>query len=231
MTEEDVVNWVKRSSVWKVVSSDGVRGFWFKTFTSLHSVLATASHECLNKRDVLERKVKGRTVLIQKDPAKRTVGSNYRPTACLPLMWKLLTEIFADKIYDHLLMNSILPYKQKGCRKGSRDTEDQLLTDKIVLKQVKRFRKNVTMAYIDYRKAYDMVPHSWILEMMEVTGVSKNVESFIRRSMSIWCTVLNSDKENLGNVKIARGKFHSDSLSPLLFVLVIIPLIEKEKFG
>ena len=40
-----------------------------------------------------ESMVKGRTVLIQKDPANGTVASNYRPIACLPLMWKLLTGV------------------------------------------------------------------------------------------------------------------------------------------
>ena len=232
VTEEDVVNQVKRSSSWKVVGPDGVRAFWFKTLTSLHSVLVTALQECLNKGDIPEWMVKGRTVLIQKDPAKGTVASKYRPIACVPLMWKLLTGIFADKIYDHLLMNTILPYEQKGCRKGARSTKDQLLIDKAVLKEVKRFRKNVAMTYINYRKAYDMVPHSWILEM-EVTRVAKNVGSLIR-SMSNWCTVLNSDRKNLGNVKIARGIFQGDSLSPLLFILMMIPLtilLRKEKFG
>ena len=114
-------------------------------------------------------------MLIQKDPVKGTVASNYRQISCLLLMWKLLTRMFVDKTYDHLLMNSILPYEQKGCRKGARGTKDQLLIDKAVLREVKRFRKNVAMAYIDYRKAYDMVPHSWILEIMEVTGIAKNV--------------------------------------------------------
>ena len=104
-------------------------------------------------------------------------------------------------------MNSILPYEQMGCRERARGTKDQLLIVKALLKEVKRFRKNVAMAYINYRKAYDMVPHSWILEMMEVTGVAKNVGSLIRRSMSNWCTVFNSDGRNLRNVKIARGIF------------------------
>ena len=57
---------------------DRVRALWFKTFTSLHSILATALQECLNSGDVPEWMVKGRTVLIQKDPAKGTVSSNYR---------------------------------------------------------------------------------------------------------------------------------------------------------
>ena len=158
MTEEDVVNWVKKSSSWKAAGPDGVRAFCCKIFTSLDPVLVTALQESLNKGEIPEWMVKGRTVLIQKDPAKGTVASNYRPIACLPL--KLLTGIFVDKIYDYLLMNSILPYEQKGCRKGARGTKDQLLIDKVVLKEVKRFRKCVAMAYIDYRKAYDMVPHS-----------------------------------------------------------------------
>ena len=179
--------------------------------------------------------VKGRTVLIQKDPGKGTVANcKYRPIACLPHMWKLLTGIFANKIYDHLLMNSFLSNEQKGCRKGARGTKDQLLIDKAVLKELKRLRKNVAMAYIDYRKAYDMVPHSWILEMMEVKGVAKNVGSLIKRSMSNWCMVLNSGGKNLRNVKVARGIFQADSLSPLLFVLVMIPLtilLWKDKFG
>ena len=97
--------------------------------------------------------VKVRTVLIQKDPAKGTVASNYKPIGYLPLMWKLLTKIFADKIYDHLLMNWIFPYEKKECKKGARGTKEQLLIDKAVLKEVKRFRKNVAMKYIDYKKA------------------------------------------------------------------------------
>ena len=86
VTEEDVVNRVKRSSSWKAASRDGVRAFWFKTFTSLHSVLAMALQECLNKGDVPEWMVKERTVLMQKDPAKGTVAITYSPIVCLPLM-------------------------------------------------------------------------------------------------------------------------------------------------
>ena len=104
-------------------------------------------------------------------------------------------------------MNTIFPYEQKGCTKDARGTKDQLLIYKVVLKEVKRFRKNVAVTYIKCRKAYDMIPHSWILEMIEVTGVAKNVGSLIKKSMSSWCTVLNSDEKNLGNVKIARGIF------------------------
>ena len=178
--------------------------------------------------------VKGRTVLIQKDPAKGRSASNYRPIACLPLMWKLLTGIFADKIYDHLHTNSLLPNEQKGCRKQSRGTKDQLLIDREVLKEARRKQRCLSMAWIDYKKAYDMVPHSWILETLRLTGVAENIRDFLNRTMSDWKTVLTSSGEELGEVGIRRGIFQGDTLSPLLFVVAMIPLsilLNKEAKG
>ena len=43
--------------------------------------------------------------------------------------------------------------------------------DRIVIKEVKSRNKNLTMAWIDYKKAYDMVPHSWIIECLDLFGV------------------------------------------------------------
>ena len=95
----------------------------------------------MERGEVPEWMVKGRTVLIQKDPTKGRAVANYCPIACLPLMWKLLTGIFADKIYDHLHINNLLPDEQKGCRKQSRGTKDQLLIGREVLREAKRNRR------------------------------------------------------------------------------------------
>ena len=45
-------------------------------------------------------------------------------------MWKLMTGILAEKMYSHLERENVLPSEQKGCRKGSRGTKDQLLMQK-----------------------------------------------------------------------------------------------------
>ena len=108
---------VRHLSNWKAPGPDGVVGFWFKKMTALHHVMASKLQLCLTNGKVPLWMVKGRTVLIQKDPAKGTIASNYRPIACLPIMWKLLTSMFAEKMYDHLDRQNLLPDEQKGCRK------------------------------------------------------------------------------------------------------------------
>ena len=80
----------------------------------------------------------GRTSLLEKDKSKSNVASNYRPTTCLSLMWKLLTGAIADQIYTHLDQERLLPEEQKGSRKGSRGTNDLLYIDRTVIKGILR---------------------------------------------------------------------------------------------
>ena len=231
---DDVVAGIRKMANWKAPGPDGVRGFWFKRFRSLHRVIAESLQGCLDSGGVPDWIVKGRTVLIQKDHPRGPVASNYRPIACLPLMWKLLTGIFAEKLYVHLLENGLLLDEQKGCKKQSRGTKDQLLIDKTVLREAKVMKRSLAMGWIDYRKAYDMVPHSWIVEMLGLVKVAGNVKNLLVGSMANWKTVLTSDGEDLGEVGIRWGVFQGDCLSPLLFVICMMPLtllLRREKIG
>ena len=69
-----------------------------------------------------------------------------------------------------------------------------------------------------------MVPHSWLLEVIEMLGVAGNIGELLRNSMANWKTQLMCEGDVLGTVDIKRGIFQGDSLSPLLFVMVMIPL-------
>ena len=61
------------------------------------------------------------------------------------------------------------------------------------------------MAWIDYRKAYDMVPYSWIVECLEMLGIAENVKKFLIYSTKTWKTELTSSGERLGVNHIRRG--------------------------
>ena len=138
-------------------------------------------------------------------------------------MWKLLTGVIADQIYAHLDPEKLLPEDQKGCGKGSRGTNELLYIDRAVIKEVKSRNKDLATAWINYKKAYDMVPYSWIIECLDLFGVAENIKILLVNSMEKWKVMLCSGNSELGEVGIKRGIFHRDSLSPLVFVLALIP--------
>ena len=154
-----------------------------------------------------------------KDSKKGGVTSTYRPIACLPIMWKLLTGIIGDEIYGHLERSSLLQNEQKGCHRGSRGTKDQLLIENTILRNCRKAKRNLAIGLIDYKKAYDMRPHSSLKETLKMVGVAENIRRLLDQRMSNWKTVLTSNE-----VSIQRGILQGDSLSPLLFIIILIPL-------
>ena len=82
----------------------------------------------------------------------------------------------------------------------------------------------LSMARMDYRKAFDLVPDSWVNECMEMFGIAENLRTFLQKSMQQWRLSLTANGEDLGEVNVERGIFQGDSLSSLLFVLSMVPL-------
>ena len=78
-------------------------------------------------------------------------------------MYKILTSLITERTYNFLDNNNILPTEQKGCKRESYGFKDQLMIDKMLLENNRSSCKNLSTAWIDYRKASDRVAHSWLL--------------------------------------------------------------------
>ena len=175
---------------WKSPGPDLVQGFWLKNISILHERVRLQLKECLDSGFVPSWLTGGRTSLLQKETSKGNVASNYRPITCWPLCesyWcncrsDVIAGVIADQIYAHLDQEKLLPEEQEGCKKGSRGTNDSLYIDGAVIKEVKSRKKNLAMAWIDYKKTY-MVPHSWIIECLALFGVAENIKSLLVNSM------------------------------------------------
>ena len=161
---------------------------------------------------------KGKTTLIQKDPSKGTAPNNYRPVTCLPIMWKILTAQIRET------SRGLFPDEQKGCRKGSRGTSELLYIDQHILNESKTRRKNLATAWIDYKKAYDMIPQSWILHCLKMYKMSHEVINFIEQTMKTWRVEPTAGGRSIAETKIQRRIFQGDALSPLLFIIAMMPL-------
>ena len=124
---------------------------------------------------------KRKTTLIQKNPSKGTAPNNYRPITCLPMMWKILTAQIREEIFYSLTSRKLFLDEQKGCRKGSRDKAELLYINQHILNESKNRRKNLAKAWIDYKKAYDMVPQTWIINCLKMYKISHEVINFIEK--------------------------------------------------
>ena len=83
--------------------------------------------------------------------------------------------LFVYKLKSYL--NNMLPVEQKGCKKKSRGIKDKLLIDRTILHDCRKRHTNLGMAWIDYKKAYDMAPHSRILESLDLVQASDNISN------------------------------------------------------
>ena len=92
------------------------------------------------------------------------------------------------------------------------------------MREVKMRKQNLLMAWIDYKKVYNMVPHSWIINCLEIVRINDKIRRLLAESMKLWKAGLTSGEENLREVNIRQEIFQGDSLSPLLFAVCLLPL-------
>ncbi|XP_052738597.1 uncharacterized protein LOC112058219 [Bicyclus anynana] len=227
ISTEDVVGAVRRAANWKSPGPDGLHHYWLKAFSTCHVTLARQFQEALEQGTLPNLFTTGITHLAPKttdtiDPSK------YRPITCLTTIYKTLTSVLSSKITRHVEDNNIMSGAQNGCRGGSRGTKELLLIDSVAGQLVKRNRRNFAAAWIDYKKAFDSVPHSWLLRDLELYKIDCTVQDFLRSCMGQWSTILCLHGERLADaddrIRIRRGIFQGDCLSPLWFCMALNPL-------
>ena len=118
------------------------------------------------------------------------------------MMWKILTAQIREKIYYSLTSHRLFPKEQKGCRKGSRGTAELLYIDQHILNESKTRRTNLAMAWIDYKKAYDMLPQSWILHCLKMFKISHEVINFMEQTMQTWRMEMTAGGRSIAETKI-----------------------------
>jgi len=143
-------------------------------------------------------------------------------------MYKIITSIFTESVYKHLEENNLLALEQKGCRKGSYDCKDLLPINKAIIEEVTARKRNLTTAWIDYKKAFDSVPHDWILKCLSICKISPILTQLLTTNMGQWKTTLTLKHTDGAlqsrQININSGIFQDDSLSPLLFCIALTPL-------
>ena len=54
------------------------------------------------------------------------------------------------------------------------------------MREVKMRKRNLSVAWIDYKKVYDMVPHWWVIGCLETVGINEKIRRLLAESMKSW---------------------------------------------
>jgi hypothetical protein len=129
-------------------------------------------------------------------------------------------------IYYHCQKLNILNEEQKSCVKECFGCKE-LIIDTVIMEQARKNNRNIYTAFIDYKKAYDSIPHSWLIKILKIYKINWDLINFLSHVMTFWRTTLNlsinNTKLKFEPIQIKRGIYQGDSLSPLWFCLAINP--------
>ena len=238
LTVEELRVNMTRAANWKSPGPDRLPSFQIKQFKNLHKSMAEAySKNIKDPKQTPDWLVEGATNLLPKKE-ETWIPKNYRPIACLPTTFKILTSVITDRLYNHLEEEAIITPEQRGGKKGCYGCKDQLMINNAIIKNCKKRKKNLSTAWIDYKNVFASVPHSWILKCLQMYKIHPVLITFIEGSISQWKTNMTLvHKEGgleTGPIRIKRRIFQGDSLSPLLFTMSLNPLsqeLQKTGYG
>ena len=170
-----------------------------------------------------------RTILIPKTEPPCSNPERYRPITCLNIMYKLLTGALCEIIRQHLDAYDLLPQEQRAIKRGRAGCMEALMIDSMVIEHSELYDTPLSMAWVDYRKAYDSVSHKWLKRMLKDLHIPKSVRICIKKLTNKWETSLSvGDKQSTKMIKYKRGVFQGDSLSPLLCLAPVSHVLERE---
>jgi hypothetical protein len=229
VSSETLQHNLRKAHNWKTPGPDRIHNFWLKNFCCAHGKLLDLINDSFTcPTNFPHFLLKGVTYLVPKSSNFATDPSQARPITCLNTIYKLTTACLNEIIYQHISEKNIMCEEQKGCARNARGCKEQLTIDQTILEQAVCTSRNLFVGYVDYKKAFDSVPHDWLIEVLSVYKIHPTIILFLKYTMNYWKTQLelktNNEPVRSREINIKRGIFQGDCLSPLWFCLALNPL-------
>ena len=164
-----------------------------------------------------------RTILLYKKGNEYEL-SNWRPIALANTVYKLWTGMVAECISKYADHHDILSGAQEGFRK-EKNTIRQLQNMMNIMSDAKISNQDLYIMYVDFSSAFNTIDHDKLLWIMHDLGFTPDAIHVIADLYKDAVTKIRLSFAETNPITIERGTIQGDTLSPLVFLIFIEPLL------
>lgn len=163
------------------------------------------------------------TILLYKKGDSLDPG-NYRPIALANTLYKLWSSTITTMIAKHAEDHHMLSSGQEGFR-SHKNTSRQLRNLLQVIEDAALTGSNLYILYVDFSSAFNMVDQDKLLVIMYDLGFPTDAIEIIKGIYTDSTTRVQAAGGTSTAINVDRGTIQGDTLSPLLFLIFLEPLL------
>ncbi|CAG8534548.1 18095_t:CDS:1, partial [Racocetra fulgida] len=165
-------------------------------------------------------------ILLPKKSNNLTDVANWRPISLINCDAKIFTKIMSNRLNE--ICKHLIGRNQYGFVSG-RTTYDAALNVISTMRGMQRQKnlsKEAWLLFIDQKKAFDRVNHTFLLLTLEKMGFSQVFRNLLKNLLSNQSAQISDSGALSAPFKIGRGVRQGDPISPLLYVLSFEPFLK-----